>query len=154
MHRSKHTHPSDFVDKLTVYRVEPVDEIEPDETEDLLERERERGRRALMETQRRFAFLMDRFAIFVTEAENPRLAAWQASLAVGLPCCEGMNYETIAKKCGVGLLSLGKGRAAVSKGAKYFCEANSLKPSPYMKRAEASKSYKQARHGTIDDEAT
>lgn len=125
---------------LADYRT-PADEV--------MEREEARPK-LLREAMEDWATLMNRFALFVTGAENPRLAAWQASLAIGLPCCDAIeNYEEVAKMCGVGIFSPTKGRAAVSKGVTYFQEANGLQPSFYQKSLGAKAAYKVARPKAI-----
>ena len=122
-----------FIDPKT-----PVDELEPISNENPY--------REAAQTQ---ALLMNRVMIFVTGAKNCRLAAWQSAFALGLPCCEGKTYTEVAKLCNVGQLSPGKGRAAVSKGAMFFCKANGLPPSFYMKSQEAGRSYRNARIRSI-----
>ena len=93
----------------------------------------------------RLFFMLTRYNEFVLKAENTLLAAHQGALALGLPCCGEGNYEAVARKCGVGLLSPGKGRAAVSKGVTFFQEANSLPPSFYQKSQAAKQEYRKER---------
>lgn len=99
----------------------------------------------------KFLFLMDRYGMFVTEAENSRLAAYQGGFAIGLRFIGSKTYEDVAKICGVGLLSLGKGRAAVSKGVVHFSNINGLSASPYMKKEAARSKYDKARINSINE---
>ncbi len=103
----------------------------------------------LREAMQDFVSLMNRFGLFVTNAENPRLAMWQACFALGLDCCEGKTYEDVARLCGIGALSPTNGRAAVSKGVRFFQESNNLPVSFYMKSQEAASAYTRARRSSI-----
>lgn len=123
-----------------IYSRLPVDDIEPEEETN-----------SFRECARKAAFIMNRYALFIVGAENPLLHAWAGAFALGLPCCEGKNYTEIARVCAVGQLSPGKGRAAVSKAARFFCEANGLPPSFYMKSQQATQSYKTARLKSINE---
>lgn len=92
-------------------------------------------------------FYLDRinsFARFVLEEGNSRLAAWQASYALGLPVCEDVSMHERA-------LRLGLKRATISKGAKAFQRANNLPPSHYMKDADSTKAYHKARKDQLPE---
>jgi len=80
----------------------------------------------------------NRMVDWIITAKNKAVAVWQVAFAVGLNCCQGTSMTEVAK-------GLGVTKAAISKGAREFCEQNHLEPSFYMKSEEASKSYRKTR---------
>lgn len=93
---------------------------------------------AYREASKRLLPILDQFLIFVVEAANPVLAAWQAAYALGLPCSTEMTQDEKAAQLGVV-------RATMSKGAQKFRRAAGLPPSLAAKPAEATAAYAEAR---------
>lgn len=138
-----HRHPDNHVDENQVYRAHPVDEIEPDNLPPNVYRS------AALRFLRLFNPALQHIgaAIQRTPTNEPwateiRTAYWQICYAIGVPMCEGQSMTERAKAIGVE-------RATISKGARSFCAANQLPPSPYMKSEDAAGAYQKERIGRV-----
>lgn len=75
---------------------------------------------------------------FITEAQNPVIAAWQVSFALGTDNCVGHTMTSKAQELGVGV-------ACLSKGAVRVCRMLGLPPSPWMLPEKSADQYRKLR---------
>jgi len=92
---------------------------------------------------KRFYSIINSILSWIIESENARNAAYAVAFAMGLAVCNGRSMNAVADK-------LGLTRAALSKSAKQFARSLNLPPSAYMKSADSSKSYREARIESIN----
>ena len=80
---------------------------------------------------RRYIDVLEAFGERVEEALNTgdlrsvSIEFWGVAIALGLPCCVGMNVTKLS-------LQLGVGSEAIEQAARSFVETNGLKPSHYI----------------------
>jgi hypothetical protein len=112
------------------YDHHPVDDMEPVEPDLAAIAYREASRRMLRVINVSMGMLQ--------RPKHYEVTWWQVQFALGTIHCEGRSMTDVA-------LTLGVGRAAISKGATELCRMLNIPPSFYMKQEGAQESYRKTR---------
>lgn len=112
------------------YEHHPVDDMEPVEPDLVAMAYREASRRMLR--------VINSSMTWLRNPKHYEVAWWQVQFALGTIHCEGRSMTEVG-------LTLGVGRAAISKGATELCRMSEIPPSFYMKKEPAQEAYRKTR---------